>query len=137
MSDSSDPRTVAVEYIEAVGQKDFDRVTELLHPDIEFQMPGKTVRGAVDYVAALRRLGPIILRNNVKETIVDGGEVCVIYDFITDTAIGAVPSAEWVTVEDGRIRTVRLIFHREHWPSVLAELTRRVNSGFVGTNTAQ
>jgi hypothetical protein len=125
MGSSSNPRALSVEYIEAVGQKQFDRVAELLHTDLEVQLPGKTIRGADEYLSALRRLGPILLLNDVKETVVDGNDVCVAYDFVTDTEVGAVPSVEWITVDSGRIRSVRLIFHKERWPAVLAELTRR------------
>jgi hypothetical protein len=91
-------------------------------------MPGKTMQGAEEYLGALKRLGAILERNDVKATLVDGNDVCVVYDFVTDTAVGAVPSVEWLTLEDGRIRTVRLIFHKEHWPEVLAELRNRVSA---------
>ncbi len=88
----------------------------------------RTLRGADAYLTALRRLGPILRRNDVKQVVVDGSNVCVIYDFVTDTAVGAVPSVEWLVVEAGRIRSVRLIFHTERWPAVLAELTRRASA---------
>jgi SnoaL-like domain len=97
----------------------------IVDPDVEFSMPGKTIHGAQDYITALRRLGPITLRNDVKKVFVDGNEVCVIYDFVTDTSVGAVPSVEWLTVESGRIRSIRLIFHSQPWPGVLEELSRR------------
>ena len=126
MSTTTDAVAVSHEYIQAVGQKDFDRVASLLHNNVEFQMPGKTLRGAAEYLAALKRLGPILERNEIKETLVDGNDVCLVYDFITDTTAGAIPSVEWLTLEDGRIRTVRLIFHKERWPDVLAELRGRV-----------
>jgi hypothetical protein len=116
---------LSLEYIDAVGQKQFDLVTELLHPDVEFQMSGKTIRGVNEYVSAQRSVGPILVRNDVKNTVVDGNNVCIVYDFVTDTTVGAVPSVEWITVDSGRIRSVRLIFHKENWPTVLAELRRR------------
>ena len=126
MGTSADPVAVSLEYIEAVGRKNFDRVADLLHDDVEFQMPGKTMRGVEQYVGALKRLGAILERNDVKATLVDGNDVCIVYDFVTDTAVGAVPSVEWLTVENGRIRTVRLIFHKERWPEVLTELRSKV-----------
>ena len=128
MRTSADAVAVSLEYIEAVGRKNFDRVASLLHSDLEFQMPGKTMQGAEQYLAALKRLGAILERNDVKATLVDGNDVCVVYDFVTDTAVGAVPSVEWLTLDDGRIRTVRLIFHKERWPEVLAELKNRASA---------
>lgn len=125
MSTSADPVAVAHEYIAAVGRKNFARVASLLHDDLEFQMPGKTMRGAAEYVGALKRLAPILARNEVKETLVDGNDVCLVYDFVTDTAVRAVPSVEWLSLENGRIKTVRLIFHKARWPEVLNDLRNR------------
>jgi len=47
---------------------------------------------------------------------VDGNDVAVPYDFVTDTPAGTVPTIEWITVDAGLLRTSRLIFHKEHWP---------------------
>jgi hypothetical protein len=121
----SDSRAVAIAYIEAVGRHDFNQVAALLHSDVQFESPARNVNGAADYIGALRKLAPIIARNEIKTTIVEGNDVCIIYDFITDTSVGAVPSVEWLTVEDGRIRNVRLIFHSQPWGTVIDELRRR------------
>jgi hypothetical protein len=125
MEMQNDPRALAVAYIEAVGNKDFDRVAELLHPDAEFLTSGPRIHGIPAYVGALRRLAPILVRNDVHTTIVDGKDVAIVYDFVTDTPAGPVPTIEWLTTDEGRIRTSRLIFHKEHWPAAVAELTRR------------
>jgi ketosteroid isomerase-like protein len=119
------PRSLALAYIDAVGRRDFDRVGELLHPDVEFVSSGPPIRGRQAFVGALRRLAPILLRNDVRATIADGNDVAVFYDFVTDTPAGAVQTIEWITTVDGRIRTSRLIFDKEHWPAAVAELARR------------
>ena len=125
MSLENDPRALAVDYIEAVGNKDFDRVAELLHPEADFVTTGPRLHGIPAYVGALRQLAPILVRNDVHTTVVDGNDVAIVYDFVTDTPAGAVPTIEWLTTEAGRIRTSRLIFHKEHWPAAVAELARR------------
>jgi uncharacterized protein YciI len=125
---STDLKGLTLAYLEAVGQKQFDRLSALLASNMEFTVPGgNTIHGAQDYIAALRRLGPILARNDVKRVFVDGNEVCVIYDFVTDTSVGAVPSVEWLKFEDGRIRSSRLVFHSLPWPKVLEELSRRTS----------
>jgi hypothetical protein len=126
-STAADPRTVALAYLEAVGQKQFDRVAALLHPDLEFKL-GNNASGKDEYIAALRRLGPILLRNEIRQTVADGNEICVLYDFLTDTAVGPVPTVEWLTIEGQQVRSVRLMFERERWPEVLAELARRATA---------
>src|SRR5438128_12538564 len=101
------PRALAVAYIEAVGQKQFDRVAALLHPDVEFLTSGRSIRGVPAYVDALRRPAPIIVRKEVPAAIVDGNDVAVPYDVLTDAPPRTVPTMEWITVEARRIRTSR------------------------------
>jgi SnoaL-like protein len=132
----NDPRALAVAYIEAVGNKEFDRVAELLHPDADFITSGPRIQGIPAYVGALRRLAPILVRNDVHTTVVDGNDVAIVYDFVTDTPAGSVPTVEWLTTEGGRIRTSRLIFHKEHWPAAVAELARRSSMAAAASQAA-
>jgi ketosteroid isomerase-like protein len=116
---------LTTEYIEAVGEGRLDDVRELLNPDVTFEGPGlNRLDGADAYLAALRRLSPIIARNEIRRVFVDGEETCVVYDFVTDTPVGPVRSVEWLTFEDGRIATVRLLFDKARWPEVLEHLAR-------------
>lgn len=123
---TNDPKAVALAYVEGCSQKDFDRVAELLAPDIRFEGPGNTVTGAAPYLAVLRRLGSVWVRSDVRKVFVDGSDVCVIYDFVTDTAAGAVPIVEWLRVDDGRIAAVQLFFDRVSFKPAGEEMARRV-----------
>ena len=123
---SSDPESVALMYLDAVGQKRFERIAELLDPEVEFEGPNMCLRGAREFVGALRRIGPILARNDLRKAFVDGRDVALIYHFVTDTAVGAIPCVEWLTIDGGRIRQVRLIFHTAVWPAVVAELNARM-----------
>jgi hypothetical protein len=120
-------KAVVLEYIDAVGKRQFERVAGLLHPEVEFRMPGRELRGPQAYLASLQKLGPVLLRNEVVTAIADGDDVAVFYGFVTDTPAGRVPSVEWVRVEDGRIRSVWLVFHSLPWPAVLQELSKRTS----------
>ena len=124
----ADPKTLALAYLEAVAQKRFDQLDAFLHTDLEFSGPAMALHSARDYVSALQRLGPILLRNDVKKTFVDGSDVCVVYDFVTDTTVGAIPTVEWLTVDGDRIRTVRLLYDRVPWRTVMEEASRRASA---------
>jgi hypothetical protein len=115
-------------YIEAVGDGRLDDVAPLLHPDVAFHS-GVQTHDLEAYLAALRRLGPVIERNEIRELVASGDEVCVVYDFVTDTRAGAIRSVEWLRFEDGRIRDIRLLFDGSRWSEVVAELGRRTPSG--------
>jgi hypothetical protein len=125
MSDKNDPKTVALAYLEAMGRKDFDAVSSLLAPDVVFKGPAATLSGAQEVSGAYKRFAPVLLRNELKRIFVDGNEVCLIYDFVTDTPSGAVPTVEWIRIENGKVSSIWLVTDHVRWPAVLSELGRR------------
>jgi ketosteroid isomerase-like protein len=125
MTRTNDPRSIALSYIDACGRKDLDAVAALLAPEMTFVGPGSTLTGASPYLAVLRRLGPVWVRSEVKKVFAEGPDVCVIYDFVTDSPAGAVPIVEWLRIEGGRIASVTLIFDRLTFKPASDELARR------------
>jgi hypothetical protein len=65
------------------------------------------------------------VRSDVKKVFTDGPDICVIYDFVTDTPAGAVPIVEWLRVEGGRISSVTLVFDRIAFKPASDEIARR------------
>ncbi len=122
-----DPKAIAVAYIEACGRKDFDAVASLLAADIRFIGPNNSSTGAPAYLAVLRRIAPVWVRSDVRKVFEDGSEVCVIYDFITDTSAGAVPIVEWLRIEGEKVASVTLVFDRVAFKPASDELVRRAS----------
>jgi hypothetical protein len=118
------PEAVALAYLDAVGAKDLARVEALIDPEIEFVGPATTISGAQNALAGFRRIGAIHVRNDIKRVFSDGSEVCVIYDFVTDT-VGSVPTIEWLRIEGGRIRVVNIYYDQVPWLKLREELARR------------
>ena len=112
-------------YIHAVGEHRLEDLSPMLDPDVEFTVGDTKLRGTTAFVGAFQRLIPIILRNDIRRVFVEGDEAIVIYDFVTDTPIGAIVSVEHIKVKSGRIASVLLVFERLHWPEVQAELAER------------
>jgi hypothetical protein len=113
--ETREPAHIAREYVEAVGAKELGKVEALLAPDVEFTGPAMTWSSAAQVLTAFRRIGAILVRNEVRRVFADGNEACVIYDFVTDTPIGTVPTVEWLTIEGGRIRSVKVYYDRAPW----------------------
>ena len=80
-------------------------------------------------MAALERLLPALLRNDIREVFVDGSRACVVYDFVTDTPAGTVACVELLTVDDGRIREIELLLDRAAFGPVNAALAERAAAG--------
>jgi hypothetical protein len=123
---SANIRDLVIDYNHAFGDGRLDRVAEMLHPDVVFDgTVGKATRGAAEYMAGLPRLASIVVRNDIREIVVEGNRAFVLYDFVTDTPAGAVLSGEFLTFEDGLIGSITLIYDWRHWPEVVAEVARR------------
>jgi len=123
---TNDPKRIALAYIDACGRGDLDAVAPLLAPDVHFVGPANQLTGAAPYLAVLRRLGPVWTGSEVRKTFADGPDVCVIYDFVTNTEAGKVPIVEWLRVEGGRITTITLFFDRVSFKPASDELARRI-----------
>ena len=122
---ATDARELLTSYIQAVGERRLEALPPLLDPDAEFALGDNTFRGRDAFVGAFRRLLPIIDRNDIRHLFVDGDEACVVYNFVTNTPVGAVLSVEYIKLRNGRIASSTLVFERLHWPEVLAVLKDR------------
>lgn len=121
----TDAGAIATRYIALVGTHDMAGVEQLLADTVV----ATTTRGASnkgEWIEALGRLLPVLLRNEIRQVVVDGDSACVVYDFVTDTAAGSVSCAEWVTVDaDGRMTAVNLLFEKTNWAAVAAAIEAR------------
>jgi len=120
-----DLKKMTLDYLDAVTKKDLPRLERLLAPDLKFVGPAMTRTTAQDYLAALSRLTAIHVANKPSRVFVDGDEVCVIYDFVTDTPAGSLPVIEWLHFDGGRIRAINLYYDQLPWKGVLDEMKRR------------
>jgi hypothetical protein len=122
---STNKKTLALAYLDAVAKQEFGSLERLLAPDLQFRGPASTRTSAQDFISALKRLAAIHVRNDVKRAFVDGDEVCVIYDFITDTTAGALPVVEWLRFEGARIQSINLYYDQLPWQTVIAAIAER------------
>jgi ketosteroid isomerase-like protein len=133
---STDRKALALAYLDAVGKQQYERVEALLAPDLKFKGPAMTRTSAQDFLAALKRLAVIHLRNEVKRVFVDGDDVCVIYDFVTDTTAGALPTIEWLNFDGSRIHAINLYYDRQPWQTVMATIAERAGGAPAGSARA-
>jgi ketosteroid isomerase-like protein len=116
--------TVARSYIEAVGRRDLSPLQDLLAEHLVAAFAGSTSTKA-EWVAALGRLLPALVRNDIREVYVRGTRACVVYDFVTDTPAGAVRCVELLSIEDDRITEIELLLDRVQFAPVNQALQER------------
>src|SRR4051794_19343458 len=116
--------TTARAYIEAVGRRDLTPLQDLLDERLTAAFAGSTSTKE-QWVQALDRLLPALVRNDIREVYVAGSRACVVYDFVTDPPAGAVRCVELLTVEDGRITDIELLLDRVQFAPVRQALEER------------
>ena len=112
-------------YVKAASDKDWEDLGELVQPDAKFSGTVKDVEGREAFVQGFRNLAPIAIRHDVRDIVVEGDKAFVLYDFVTDTAVGSVLCGEFLTARDGLIDSSVLIFDLRRWPEVLQGIARR------------
>lgn len=115
---------VARRYIELVGAHDLAPLDDLFADDLVARVGDDTL-GKQEWLAALGRFLPALVRNDIRSVFADGEQAAVVYGFVTDTGAGTVPCVELLTVTGERIHSIELIFERLHWAEVMAALQQR------------
>jgi hypothetical protein len=54
-----------------------------------------------------------------KKIFVDGNDVCLLYDMVTNTPVGTAFIAEWYHVKDNKIGSLRIVFDARPFAALL------------------
>jgi hypothetical protein len=116
MQMTTDLKSIVTAYIQAAGSHNYDAVSGYVAENVSFKGPLSESTGAANFIAGLKRMAPIWLRNEVRHVFVNGDRVCVIYDFVTNMPLGALPCAEVLSFDGDRIANVELFFDPSQLP---------------------
>lgn len=97
-------------YRSALGRGDFNSARNLMQDNMVFEGPLDTFNKADDFLATYKNLATIIQRIDLKKVFVDGDDVCVLYEMVTNTPAGTAFIAEWYQVKGDKIASVRALF---------------------------
>jgi hypothetical protein len=103
-------REIVERYRAALGKGDVATARTLMQDNMTFQGPLDTFNTADQYLEASRRLASIIQRIDLKKVFIDGEDVSVLYDMVTNTPAGTAFIAEWYQVSGGKIASLRVVF---------------------------
>ena len=102
---------VALSYYEAWSGDDFERAMSYIADDIVCDAPAGRLIGADAFRGFMGPFSQIVTRAELLAAFGDEDSAVVVYDTDTVPVTGA-PGAEWVTVVDGRIAHMRIVFDR-------------------------
>ena len=113
-------QAIVDEYFDLWAQGKYEESGRLLSDGLRFRGPFDSFDDSASFIQAVKRLGPIIKEIRKRKQFVDGQDVCIIYDFVTDTPAGTVPIAEWFHVEGGKINSILAIFDARPFAALMA-----------------
>jgi ketosteroid isomerase-like protein len=103
-------RAAATAYFEGWRDRDFDRVRNVLAPDVEFVGVMGTANGIDDCIAGLRGMAEAIMTDlTLHAPVVEGNEAVTWFDLHTKTT-PPIPTANWSHVEGALITRIRVTF---------------------------
>ena len=114
------PSEVALKYFDLWSRKDYQASARYLDDNLSFKGPIDTFNNAKDYLSAIGRLAPIVTEVRKKKTFVDGKDVCVLYDLVTNSPAGTVPCAEWIHAEHGKVKSIQVFFDARPFAAMFA-----------------
>jgi Cu+-exporting ATPase len=97
-------------YSAAFYAGDREAARRCLAPDFVFVGPSATFRGADAFLRASGHVAPGVRGVEQHKIFVDGDDVCVIYDLLVAHRVERITVAEWFRLQDGVIRSIRMIF---------------------------
>ena len=106
---ADDAAKVATTYFDAWKANDFDTMRSLVAEDVMFEGPLATLEGAEDYIKGIQGLSQVISEIVIQKIFVDGQDVLTWYEMHT-TVASPVPVANWLRVEGGKIKSLRVAF---------------------------
>jgi ketosteroid isomerase-like protein len=104
-----DAGTIATTCLEAWTSGDLETARSLLRDDGTFVGPLGVTQGVEEYMAELEGLAKITTGAETRRMVVDGDDVCILYDLVTESA-GPLPTSTWYHIQDGKIDSVRAYF---------------------------
>ncbi len=108
--ESRTPQAIADAYFEAWRSKEFGAVRRLLHDDLSFQGPYDRFNSASDFINAVTQLAGLIKTLEKRNVLVNGQDVCTIYDLVPVKDAANVTMVELYHVADDKITSIRVIF---------------------------
>lgn len=110
-SHQSNGLQVALAYHRAWTGGDFEQAMTYVSADIECQAPAGPVLGAEAFRDFMGPFTQILKESRLLAAYGEGDEAVLVYDTVT-VPVADAPGAEWLTVADGKIVRMRIIFDR-------------------------
>ena len=105
-----DTRQVVTNYHNAWTSGDMKAARVYLADDLDFQGSIETCSRADDFIPSLTMFQKMLQGVNVIQSFFSESGAALLYDCDTMSPAGVIRTAEFFTVRDGKIKSIRLVF---------------------------
>jgi hypothetical protein len=109
----------AMKYFDHWSKKEYQASARYLDDNLSFKGPIDTFNNSKDYLQALDKLATIVVDVQRKKTFVNGKDALFVYDLVT-TVAGAVPCAEWIHSDNGKVKAIQVFFDARPFAAMFA-----------------
>jgi pentatricopeptide repeat protein len=108
--DFMDSKQVVINYHNAWTSGNVEAARVYLADDLDFQGSIDTFSKAGDFIVALTMFQKMLRRVNLIYSFYSENGAALLYDCDTMSPAGVLRTAEFFTVKDGKIKSIRLVF---------------------------
>lgn len=94
----------------ALAKDDWVGARGFLDDHLDFAGPFEKLSRPEPYLESLKRVHAMVERVDMKHVFVDGNDVCMWYDLVTNSPAGTAAVCEWHHIEGDKIRSIRVVF---------------------------
>jgi hypothetical protein len=105
-----DTKQVVTKYHDAWTGGDMEAARIFLADDLDFHGSMDTFRRADDFIVALRMFQKMLRGINIIQSFFSESGAALLYDCDTMSPAGVIITAEFFTVREGKIKSIRLVF---------------------------
>jgi hypothetical protein len=103
-------KEVVMGYKDALGSGDWKAARNFLKDDMKFKGPIAEYDKPEPLIEDLKRLHDIVKSVDMKKVFVDGDDVCLLYDLVTDTPAGTAFICEWYHLNGSKVASLTVVF---------------------------
>jgi hypothetical protein len=97
-------------YHDSWTQRDMDTARSCLADDLDFQGPIDAFSTADAFIATLGGFAAMLSRVDLLQEFYADDAAALLYDCVTNSPAGTIRTAEFFSLRDGKIATIRLVF---------------------------
>ncbi|HEX8037454.1 MAG TPA: nuclear transport factor 2 family protein [Ktedonobacterales bacterium] len=128
MSQQQTPLAIGLAFTQAWTSHDMDTAASYVAHDIVFDGPMNHTTGDKAYMEALTRFASTVTGLKILAAFGDDQQALIMYE-VTTTPFGPIPSAELLTIKDGKIQADRLIFDTSKMRNAATSLPQSAGTG--------